>query len=206
MALAFEEALRGALRRQDEVESACRATTMMSLVRAWRFVTLLLAALALTMTSAHVLELPPEMRYDVDLYATVNGSLYRYFASVGAIYTLGSISAAFLLAFLLRGRHPAFGWTLAGAIGLLLGFASWLALVAPVNQEVAAAYVAVPASVPALWLRLRPRWKYGHATGFVLQLAGFCALLASILVETAGPSPLRGRSGAEQPGASHLGS
>jgi hypothetical protein len=35
------------------------------LLRVWRFITLLLAALALTMESAHVLELPQKMRYDV---------------------------------------------------------------------------------------------------------------------------------------------
>jgi hypothetical protein len=35
----------------------------------------LLAGLALTMESAHVLELPQKMQYDADFYAAVNGSL-----------------------------------------------------------------------------------------------------------------------------------
>jgi len=38
--------------------------------------------------------------------------------------------------------------------------------------------------VPALWLRLRNRWEYGHATGFVVTLLGLSALVISILVET----------------------
>lgn len=52
-------------------------------LRALRFVTLLLAALALTMESAHLLELPQTMQYGADLYSAVNTTLYRYFAVVG---------------------------------------------------------------------------------------------------------------------------
>ncbi|MGH7357873.1 MAG: anthrone oxygenase family protein [Candidatus Rokuibacteriota bacterium] len=155
-------------------------------LRGWRFVTILLAALALTMTSAHVLELPVKMQYDAGLYAAVNTTLYRHFATVGAVYTIGSIVAAFALAYLCRGRRPAFGWTLAGGACLLLAFGTWLALVAPVNREVADALRSAPESVPAVWMRLRPRWEYGHAVGFVLGLAGFGALLASVLAETPG--------------------
>lgn len=154
------------------------------LLRAWRFVTIVLAMLALTMTSAHVLELPQKMRYDAQLYSAVNTTLYRHFATIGAVYTVGSILAAAVLVLLVRGRHPAFGWTLTGAACLLLAFVSWLALVAPVNREVADAIRSVPDTVPALWMRYRARWEYGHATGFALQLVGVAALLASVLVET----------------------
>lgn len=56
--------------------------------------TLLLAALALTMTSAHVLELPQKMEYGPDLYSAVNTTMYRYFAIVGGAYTMGAIAAA----------------------------------------------------------------------------------------------------------------
>jgi hypothetical protein len=161
------------------------------LLRAWRFLAILLAALALTMTSAHVLELPQKMRYDAALYAAVNTTLYRHFATVGAVYTIGSIVAAAVLVFLVRGRRPAFGWTLAGASLLLLAFISWLALVAPVNREVADALRSAPESVPALWMRHRARWEYGHATGFALQLIGLAALVTSVLVETPPAAPAR---------------
>jgi hypothetical protein len=154
------------------------------LLRVWRFLTLLLAALALTMTSAHVLELPVKMGYDTQLYTAVNGTLYRYFAMVGAVYTLGTIVTALVLVYLVRGRGAAFRWTLAGAICVALAFGSWLALVLPVNLQVADALRSGPDSVPAVWARLRPRWEYGHAAGFVLQLGGFCALAAGIISET----------------------
>lgn len=153
-------------------------------LRAWRFITLLLAALSLTMESAHVLELPQKMQFNAQMYGAVNTSLYRYFAIVGGAYQLGSIAAAAVLAFLVRRHRPSFCWTLAGAGCLMLAFVVWLSVVAPVNAEVAQALAAAPASVPEVWMRLRNRWEYGHAAGFGIQLIGFSTLLFSVLVET----------------------
>jgi hypothetical protein len=154
------------------------------LLRGWRLITLLLAALALTMESAHVLELPQKMHYDAQMYSAVNTTLYRYFAIVGGVYQVGSIVAAAILAFLVRKRRPSFEWTLVGALCLLLAFGIWLTIVAPVNGEVTKALGTAPASVPAIWMRLRNQWEYGHAAGFVVQLIGVCMLLLSVLVET----------------------
>ena len=151
-------------------------------LRRLRFATLLLAALSLTMESAHVLELPQKMQYDAALYTAVNSTMYRYFAIVGAVYQVGSILLAGVLAYRLRGRGSVLRWTVAGAALLLLAFAVWLLVVAPVNAQISEA-TRLHADVPALWMQLRPRWEYGHATGFVLQLAGFSALLWSVLKE-----------------------
>jgi hypothetical protein len=153
-------------------------------VKIWRFLTLVLTALALTMTSAHVLELPAKMRYDPALYTTVNGTLYRNFALIGGAYTVLSLVAAGVLVVLVRGRGAAVLWTAVAAACLFLAFVSWLTLVEPVNRAVASAYRTAPASLPALWVTLRPRWEYGHAVGFVIQLIGFCALVVSTLIET----------------------
>jgi hypothetical protein len=150
-------------------------------LRALRFVTLLLNGLALTMESAHVLELPQKWQYDAAFYARVNGSLYRYFAVVGGAYQVGGLLLGLLLLGRLRGRQPAATWTAAGMALLAAAFVVWLAAVAPVNHTVANA----PAdALPALWSELRLRWELGHAAGFVLQVAGFAALLVSVLVET----------------------
>ena len=81
-----------------------------------RWLTLLLAALSLTMESAHLLELPQKLQYSAELYAAVNTTMYRYFAIVGGVYQIGSIVAAWVLVYLLRGRGKAFAWTLAGAL------------------------------------------------------------------------------------------
>src|SRR5438067_9256001 len=97
------------------------------------------------------------------MYTAVNGSLYKYFASVGAVYQIGAIVAAFVLAFALRHRRPVFAWTLSGAVALLAAFVVWLVVVTPVNSDVAAALQFHPDTVPALWAQLRNRWEYGHA-------------------------------------------
>src|SRR5215510_10549884 len=156
----------------------------MMFLKIWRCITIVLAALALTMESAHVLELPQKMQYNAQMYAAVNTTLYRYFAIVGGVYQVSSIVAAAILVFLVRKHRSAFGWTLAGALCLLLAFGLWLAVVAPVNSEVAEALRSAPESVPTVWMRLRTRWEYGHAAGFVVQLIGFCALVLAVLVET----------------------
>jgi hypothetical protein len=150
----------------------------------WRFLTIVLSALALTMTSAHVLELPQKMTYTAEMYAAVNTTLYRYFAIIGGPYQIGSIVSAIVLTILVRRRSVIFRWALVGTVLLLAAFVSWLILVLPVNREVAAALEASPETVSWLWQRLRDRWEYGHATGFVLHLAGFCAVVASVVRDT----------------------
>jgi hypothetical protein len=150
-------------------------------MRALRFVTTMLVGLGLTNTAAHVLELPQKMRWDVDLYTRVNGSLYKYFGLVGGPVLASSVLAAIVHAAASRRRRAAFRWALAGA-GLMVGsFASFLAIVQPVNAEVAAA---APADRPEVWTRLRDRWEYGHATGFALHLLGFGAVVAAAVAET----------------------
>jgi hypothetical protein len=156
----------------------------MMFLKIWRCITIVLAALALTMESAHVLELPQKIQYDAQMYAAVNTTLYRYFAIVGGVYQVGSIMIAAVLTFLVRKRWPPCGWTLAGACCLLLAFGIWLAVVAPVNSQVAVALRSAPESIPAVWMRLRNRWEYGHVAGFIVQLVGLCALVLSVLVET----------------------
>ncbi len=154
-----------------------------------RFVTLVLSALALTMTSAHVLELPQKLRYPADLYAAVNGSLYKYFAIVGGLYMVAAILSACVLVWLVRGRHPAFEWAALGALFSILSFASWLVIVQPVNAEVARAQASGFGAVQAVWSRLQGRWEYGHVTGFLLELVGFSALAVSSVIETTKDAP-----------------
>lgn len=160
-------------------------------IRVWRFVAILLAALSLSLTSAHVLELPQKMVYDAQMYAAVNTTLYRYFAIVGGVYTVGAIVAALVLTCQVRRHRSSFRWTLAGAFCLLLAFATWLVIVAPVNSTIADALRVAPQSVPTLWMELRARWEYGHAVGFIITLIGFGTLLMSTLVDTAQEDPPR---------------
>jgi hypothetical protein len=149
-----------------------------------RFATLLLAALALTMEWAHVLELPQKLQYDAALYSAVNTTLYRYFAIVGGPLQIASIIAAALLALAMRRRRAAWGSEALGCLALAAAFAVWLAVVAPVNGMIAATLGSAPQEVAAQWMALRLRWELGHVAGFVLQLLGFSALIGSVLRDT----------------------
>lgn len=153
------------------------------MLRTWRFVTLLLAALGLTFGAAHTLELPPKMQYDAEMYTAVTSTLYQLFGSVGAVIQTGAVLAAVVLTFLVRG-HPAFRLTLLGALGLVLSLVLWGALVAPVNAEWLQVMESAPGSVAEAYLRLRPQWEYGHVAAFVAWLIGFSLLVLSVLGET----------------------
>lgn len=146
----------------------------------WRFLTLLLSALGLTLGAAHALELPPKMGYDAQLYAAVTSSLYQLFGSVGAVVQVGSVLAAAILTILVR-RRPAFRLTLLGTLCLALSLVLWAILVAPVNAEWLQVMQTAPHAVPEAYVRLRPRWEYGHLAAFVAWLAGYTLLLLSVL-------------------------
>jgi hypothetical protein len=148
----------------------------------WRFLTLLLAALGLTLGAAHALELPPKMGYDPRLYAAVTSTLYQLFGSVGAVVQVGSILAAAILTILIR-RRPAFRLTLLGTLGLVLSLVLWAILVAPVNAEWLQVMQTAPEAVPEAYARLRPRWEYGHLAAFAAWLAGYTLLLLSVLMD-----------------------
>jgi hypothetical protein len=151
-----------------------------------RVVALVLAALSLTMTSAHVLELPQKMRYVPAFYGEVNGSLYRWFAVIGGIYTVAAIALAWAFAWSSRANRAVFRWACAGAGLLTLAFVSWLVLVVPVNATIGRVTRDAPASVAAWWSELRPRWEYGHLVGFVLQLLGFASLALAAVADVPG--------------------
>jgi hypothetical protein len=152
-------------------------------IRSWRFLVLLLAALGLILGGAHLLELPPKMRYDGAMYAAVNSTLYPLFAMVGGPIQIGAILSSTVLAYRAHG-HTGGRWALWGCLALFLSFGLWLALVVPVNSEWARVMEAAPASAPEAYLRLRDRWEYGHVAAFLAWLMGFILLLVSVLVET----------------------
>jgi hypothetical protein len=154
------------------------------LLRIWWFVTLLLAALGLTMGAAHLLELPVRMRYDPQIYTRVTSTSYRYFGLVGGPIQVLALLCSVVLAWLMRG-HAGFRWTVAGAACLALSLLLWFLRVQPVNATWADALRAGPVTAVAAYARLRGRWEYGHAAAFAAWLLGFVLLLYSAVREIA---------------------
>lgn len=153
------------------------------LIRVWRFFALVLTSLSLSLSMAHLLELPQRLQFDRQLWVrvTVIENVYRLFGSVGAAFEITSILAAVVLTFLVRRRGSTFYWTLGGAILLVLAFVSWIMFVAPMNGEFGR-WLTNP--VPLDWTRYRDQWEYAHAVNALIKIIGLSLLVISVLVET----------------------
>lgn len=152
------------------------------LVKLWRLVTVMLIGLSMGPALCHLLEMPAKMTYDGSLWLTLLHTLYPpAFGTVGAFFEVGAVVTAVALAFLVRQRRPAFGWTLLGALCLVTAHATFWIWIAPVNATMAPL---TPETLPADWMRLRDHWEYTHAARAVLQTIALGALVFSILVET----------------------
>jgi hypothetical protein len=78
-----------------------------------------------------------------------------------------------------RLRHdPAFRAALFAAVCYVLAFALWLAFVNPANSQMKAWSLDSP---PETWATARDRWEYTHLARFMIQLAGFSALVLATL-------------------------
>jgi hypothetical protein len=131
---------------------------------------LVLSALLLGTTFAHVLEIRTKATMAGELWTTLQHRLYRAFGSVGGAVEMGTIALATTL------RH-AQGFALAIAAASCFAasfFVVFLGLVEPVNRRVR---LWAPAQVPGDWERWRRQWDTGHALRFCLHLFGFVLLV-----------------------------
>jgi hypothetical protein len=146
-----------------------------------RFVTLLLVTLTLGLVFAHVMEIPGKLRLDGPTWLTVQQNLYVGFGVIGSIIEIAAIVLAWILAFAVRRRRPAFYWTVGAAVAVTVGLAVWFALVSPMNTVLSAW---TPETLPADWTAVRDQWELGHAIHCGLFLLGFGALVIALLAET----------------------
>jgi hypothetical protein len=145
-------------------------------------IAVLLAALSLAPSYAHVLEAPP--RLDVwtpELWreATVFNGQFMLFAVVGAPVDIAAVVFAALMAYLLRDERAAFRSALAGACLLVLALAAWFALVSPANSILA---TWKPGPIPADFAAVRLRWETGHMVVAALKALGLVAVVVAALM------------------------
>jgi hypothetical protein len=150
-------------------------------IRTWRFISLLLAALAMGMHLAHALELAPKLQWDAELYLPVQTSLYEWFGKIGPIFEVGALVLVSILTYRLRARRPAFQFTLVSAVSIVLALLVWVLFVLPANSQIMRID---PGSIPADWSTWRDQWQFGQAGIFILHIIGFSSLIQSVLVET----------------------
>jgi hypothetical protein len=154
------------------------------LLKGTRFIAVMLAALTFGMGFCHLMQLPARMGWDQYLWvgSTVQGGLYGLFGSVGAVIDVATVIALALLAYFVREHgRPGFRLALLAALLFAAALVLWWVLVYPVNVELTK-WVNGP--VPADWTDYRSRWEWGHAAISLLELAGFAALVWSVLADT----------------------
>ena len=145
----------------------------------------MLAALSLSVAVGTFLQLPARQAWDQFLWvgATTQGGFFGLSGAIGILLQIAALIGLLVLALLLR-RTNAQGFSLVSAAAWLVaaGLIVWWLTVYPANVELAQ-WVNGP--VPDDWMHWRTSWEGGQAANGVLQLAGFAALIASLLVKPA---------------------
>ena len=148
----------------------------------WSLAALVVTALSLGPSFAHVLEAPPRLTaWSPELWreTTVFNGQFRLFALVGGPLDAGAILVTAALAYLLRGDRPSFWFALAGAVLFAASLAIWFSWIAPANSVLASWK---PGPVPENFHAIRNRWEMGHMAIAGVKLAGFIAIALSVLL------------------------
>jgi hypothetical protein len=146
-------------------------------MRLLQFVSVLLTALYLVPTGAHLFALPNKIGLPQQQYFLVQ-QIYRGWAWFGAAI-LAAIAAHFAAGLiLLRRRQRAWPAFAAGFL-LVIALVVFFVWTYPANRATAN-WTAVPAD----WRRLRLQWELSHAASAVLTLLALCFAIRSAM-ETA---------------------
>lgn len=138
------------------------------------FVALLASALVLAPALAHVMELPNKIDLSREEYFTVQKA-YRGWSQIAWVLIV-QVAALVTATILERSDRRTMLLVVlalacvAAAQGVFWTF-TYPANVATANWTV----------MPDDWQRLRVRWEFSHAAGALLQLLGFCFLVAAVL-------------------------
>lgn len=152
-------------------------------LRSVRFVVVMLAALSLSVGVGHLMQLPSRLAWDQYLWvgSVVQGGFFSLSGSLGVLLQLVALIALIVLAAMVRARGAGgFALSAAAAAFFAIGLLVWWILVYPVNVELAK-WVNGP--VPDDWAGWRALWEWGQAANGLAQLAGFAALVMSVIVK-----------------------
>lgn len=166
---------------------------------ALQVVTVFLVSIAMALSLAHALELPGKLRLDKEAYLTVQPIYYPGFTIGGLGEGLGMLATLTLL-YVTAAESPAFLWTLAGFIALVVMHACYWILTHPVNRfwlkdqslgGLGAGFFAFgsggrgPSAQPdpdQRWKELRNRWELSHVVRAVLGAAALLALTVAVAI------------------------
>lgn len=151
------------------------------MARLFTVLLIVVAALNLALSFAHLVEAPPRLWvWSPELWreATVFNGQFTLFAPLGAVLEIATILGAGALAWGCRndgrGLRPALLATLFFAFGLGI----WLAVVAPANAVLA---TWSPGPVPVGFETVRLRWEGGHIAITLVKVLAFSMLASAAL-------------------------
>jgi hypothetical protein len=139
-----------------------------------QFLALVLTALALVPSGAHLFALPNKIGLAQDQYFVVQ-NIYRGWALFG-IVLFGALIANLALALMLRGRGTPFVLALVAFFSIALSLAIFFIWTYPANQA-----THNWTTVPANWEQLRWQWEYSHAANALITFVAFCSVTLSAL-------------------------
>jgi hypothetical protein len=144
-------------------------------MKALQVIAVVLVALCLVPTGAHLLEMPGKMAMGKDAYFATQ-LIYNGWALFG-IVEAAAIVATLLLAWIERGQPVAMGFAAASAGLIVASLVAFFSLTYPGNVATSNWTVA-----PDNWEGLRHNWEVGHATGAVLTFLSLLAVTISVVV------------------------
>jgi len=140
-----------------------------------RFFSLILTAVALSFSMAHLLELPGKIKLQSADYIVVQ-QIYRGW-SLSGIIIVGAFLSTLVVAILIHQQGKSFYLTLTALSCIMVSQIIFWIFTYPVNQQ-----TKNWTTLPANWLDLRDHWEYSHATNAGLGLIALSALILSLLV------------------------
>lgn len=146
-----------------------------------RVVVLLVTALSLGPSFAHVLEAPPRLLHWSPMLwreTTVFNGQYQFFGMLGGPLDGAAVLLTATMAFVMRTNTNAFGLAVAGAVCYALALIAWVAIVSPANAVLA---TWLPGPLPADFESIRNRWEIGHMIVAGLKVVGFIAVASAAI-------------------------
>lgn len=144
-------------------------------MRLLQVIAVMLVALCLVPTGAHLLEMPGKMAMGKDAYFA-NQLIYNGWALFGVVEA-AAIVATGVLAWSSRGQPMAMGMAAASAGLIVASLAAFFSFTYPGNVATSNWTVA-----PDNWEMLRQNWETGHAIEAVLTFLSLLAVTTSVVV------------------------
>lgn len=151
-------------------------------VRTVQFAAIVISALALVPSGAHLAALPNKMALPQTQYFTAQ-SIYYGWAILGLLWA-AAIVANGLLAAIVRDQKWPFWLAVLAAICFVLTLAIFFVWTFPANQATNN-WTAAPGN----WETLRRQWEYSHAANTVIVFAALCLTTLSVLSWRPGSAP-----------------